>query len=293
MWLTPSNPSSSYDWKNSKSMLGINKIFKVEGEGITEIIIPKNIFDEEDSSTKSLLNLSKLTPMDVRRLRIRFAGDKEDVEKPDSYARSGETEEYKVNMKNITGTKTSITQDGDHVAEPGERITYTFNFKNNSSKDTNVVLNDDFINVLNVNGYRIGDIDENSLKIIKGKSYISSRIESDKLILTANKLPSNETIQAKIDVVIKNPLPLFVKNGSVLENSMELIENGVSIKISDEDPPTLKKGKSELTSIKEFLAYRNEEKVLPKEERVFVLPNDIVEYTIKINNEVTSKFIKK
>ena len=285
LWLTSSNPSSSYDWKNSKSMLGINKTFKVEGEGITEIIIPKNIFDEEESSTKSLLNLSKLTPMDVRRLRIRFAGDKEDIEKPDSYARSGETEEYKVNMKNITGTKTSITQDGDNIVEAGERITYTFNFKNNSSKDTNVTLKDDFINVLNVNNYRVGDIDENSLKIIKGKSYVSSSIESDKLILVAKNLPSNETIQAKIDVVIKNPLPSFVNDGNILENSMELIENGVSIKISDEDPPILKKGKSELTSIKEFLAYRNEEKVLPKEERVFVLPNDIVEYTIKINNK--------
>ncbi|MFK4785495.1 isopeptide-forming domain-containing fimbrial protein [Fusobacterium sp. MFO224] len=285
LWLTSSNPGTTYDWKDSKSLLGISKTFKVEGNGITEILIPKEAFDEE-SLSRSTFTLSELTPMDIRILRIRYSGDEEDIEKPDAYARSGETEEYEVNMKNITGTKTSITQDGDDIAEAGERITYTFNFKNNSTKNVNVVLKDDFKNALTANGFRVADIDGKSLNILTGGSYISSKIENDILTLTANGLPSNEIIEAKIDVVIRNPLSLFARDGSVLENTMELIENGVSIKVEDEEPPVLKKGKVELKSIKDFKAYRNDEIIKAKENgRVYVLPSDIVEYTIKINND--------
>ncbi|MDP0506648.1 MAG: hypothetical protein Q7K47_05370 [Fusobacterium sp. JB019] len=283
LWLTSANASSSYNWKDSTPLLGLERTFRVEGSGITEITISKYAFIEDSVISKSL---PELTPLDTRILRIRYAGDEDDITKPDAYARSGETEEYKVNMKNITGTKTSITQDGDDIVEPGERVTYTFNFKNNSSKSTNVILNDDFTRALSPNGRRIADIDENSLEIITGKAYVSSSIEKDKLILKATNLPSEETIEAKIDIVIRNPLPLLTKDGSKLENSMELIENGVSIKVEDEEPPVLKKGKVELKSIKEFTAYRNDEKIEENENgRVFVLPGDIVQYTIKISND--------
>lgn len=283
LWLTSSNASSSYNWKDSTPLLGLERTFRVEGSGITEIKISKDAFIEDSIISKSAPGL---IPLDTRILRIRYAGDEEDITKPDAYARSGETEEYKVNMKNITGTKTSITQDGDDIAEPGERVTYTFNFKNNSSKSTNVILNDDFTRALSPNGHRIADIDENSLEIVTGKSYVSSSIEKDKLILKATNLPSEETIEAKIDIVIRNPLPLLTKDGSKLENSMELIENGVSIKVEDEEPPVLKKGKVELKSIKEFTAYRNDEKIEENQNgRVFILPGDIVKYTIKISND--------
>ena len=101
------------------------------------------------------------------------------------YARSGEVEEYKVHMKNVTGTKVSKEQGGDREVIAGERVTYTLKFTNATQGIINdVVVEDDLTSVLSPNGKNVAKLDKGSIRVVEGLENVSGKDDNVKFTVT-------------------------------------------------------------------------------------------------------------
>lgn len=307
-WITGNNKDgANYDWQ----LIGdVHKVENIENE----LTIDSDDLVKALETNSKLFTVLKDNPDDFRYLRVRYSADREDIVNITGYARSGELEEYKVHMRNITGVKESKEQGGDEVVTVGERITYTLKFTNDTNTSiSNVVVEDDLTSVLSPNGKNVAKLDKESIKVVEGIDNVSEEINEQPNIIfditdtkiTASVINFNKKyLEITFDVVINNPLDITKK--TELPNSVTIKESGVTQEIYDLEPPVLIPSKIEVEAEKDYEAYRpgengeinyenpledyhafdENEKVDPEGNKrsVVVLPGDRVRYFIRVYN---------
>ena len=307
-WITGNNKDGdNYDWQ----LIGdVHKVENIENE----LTINSADLVKALEAKSKLFTVLKDNPDDFRYLRVRYSADREDIVNITGYARSGEVEEYKVHMRNITGVKESKEQGGDEVVTVGERITYTLKFTNDTNTSiSNVVVEDDLTSVLSPNEKNVAKLDKESVKVVEGIDNVSKEINGQPNIIfditdtkiTASVINFNKKyLEITFDVVINNPLDITEK--TELPNSVTIKESGVTQEIQDLEPPVLVPSEIEVKADKDYEAYRPEKDgsinyenpledyhAFDKNEEVdsegnkrsvVVLPGDRVRYFIRVYN---------
>ena len=301
-WLTGNNRGKdNFDW------VRIGDVHKVTQQEQELTIDPNDL----EKALSGIILLRKDEPLDFRYLRVRYSADKDEIMNATGYARSGEVEEYKVHMKNVTGTKVSKEQGGDREVIAGERVTYTLKFTNATQGIINdVVVEDDLTSVLSPNGKNVAKLDKGSIRVVEGLENVSGKDDNVKFTVTDTNIKAEvakfdkKYLEIEFDIVINNPVE--VKQKTELPNSVTVTESGVSQEIHDPEPPILVPSEVKVEASKDYEAYRpdengnidyskplenyfafddhNEVNSEGRNKSVVVLPGDRVRYFVRIYN---------
>ena len=301
-WLTGNNRGKdNFDW------VRIGDVHKVTQQEQELTIDPNDL----EKALSGIILLRKDEPLDFRYLRVRYSADKDEIMNATGYARSGEVEEYKVHMKNVTGTKVSKEQGGDREVIAGERVTYTLKFTNATQGIINdVVVEDDLTSVLSPNGKNVAKLDKGSIRVVEGLENVSGKDDNVKFTVTDTNIKAEvakfdkKYLEIEFDIVINNPVE--VKQKTELPNSVTVTESGASQEIHDPEPPILVPSEVKVEASKDYEAYRpdengnidyskplenyfafddhNEVNSEGRNKSVVVLPGDRVRYFVRIYN---------